>query len=168
VKTTWLIALLVVAAGGCSAAGAPSVTPATPSAAPTASPTPSTPPAATPGSQPPDAVLGVDGGAPSKGELGTYTWLSAGSDAPWLPGTPVKAQPGAAATIVLEPPAAIATWSIRKAKPGASDETTAREIAAGSGPIIFSVPADAGTMVLQVQFAANAGDANYFWALSPG
>jgi hypothetical protein len=32
----------------------------------------------------------------------------------------------------------------------------------------FTVPSDAGTILLTVDFAANAGTANYFWALSPG
>jgi hypothetical protein len=81
---------------------------------------------------------------------------------------PVKATPGSAARIVLEPPAAVATWSVKQAKPGDTDGSTARQIASGSGPITFAAPAEAGTIVLEVDFAANAGDANYFWALSPG
>ena len=90
------------------------------------------------------------------------------SDGPFLRGTPVKLRPGGAATISLQPPAAIATWSLRKARPGDTTGSTSRDIASGSGPIAFTVPSDAGTLVLRVDFAANVGTANYFWAFSPG
>jgi len=159
------LAVLLLISAGCTAAGvSPSAAAPAVSPAPTASPTA---PVGTPGAQPPDALLTVDGGPPSIGQLGTYTWLSAGSDAPWLPGTPIKVTPGGAASVSLDPPVPIAAWSIKQAKPGGTD-IGAREIAAGTGPIAFTVPAQAGTIAVQVRFAAGAGDANYFWALSPG
>jgi hypothetical protein len=162
-------AIVVIAAAACSAAGvsppaaAPSAS-ATPTAAPTA--TASAPLAATPGPQPPNALLSVNGAAPSVGELGTYTWHGAGSDAPWLPGTPTKVLAGGAASVSLEDPVAIATWWVKQSKPGATD-VGARQIAAGSGPITFVVPAQAATIAVHVEFASDAGDAVYFWALSP-
>lgn len=162
-------AVLLLIPIGCTSAGlSPTAVVPTASPPPTPSPAPSAPLVATPDPQPPDALLSVGGGAPSIGELGTYTWLGAGSDAPWLPGTPVKLQAGVTATVSLEPPVAIATWSVREAKPGDRDGTTARGIASGSGPITFTVPAQAGSLAVQVRFAADAGDANYFWALTPG
>ena len=167
-RTPLLVAVLLIAA----ACAAPGISPT--AAAPTPSPPPSpsasaapSPSDATPGAEPPSALLSVEGRAPIAGALGTYTWFGTGSDAPWLRGTPVKLPPGGAATVSLEPPADIAAWSVRKAPPGA-DETTAREIATGNGPIAFSVPNEAATIVLRLEFAANAGDATYFWALSPG
>ena len=159
-------------AAGCAA---PGVSPSTasvppPTAPPTASPrivaADSGPVESFP--QPPTAQLSVAGGTPSTGELGTYTWQSTGSDGPFLRGTPVKLRPGGAATISLQPAAAIATWSLREARPGDTTGSTSRDIASGSGPIAFTLPSDAGTLVLRVDFAANVGTANYFWAFSPG
>jgi hypothetical protein len=167
-----LLAALVLITTGCSAAGvSPSVAAPTASPPSTASPSPSPSPSPvieTPAPLPPDAILSLDGGASSVGELGTYTWLSSGSDGPWLPGTPVRVAPGGAVSVSLEPPVAIAAWSIKLAKPSGTD-IGARQIAAGTGtvPIAFTVPAQAGTISLYVQFAADAGDATYFWALSP-
>ena len=167
-RTPLLVAVLLIAAA-CAAPGisptadAPTSSPPPPPSASAAAP-PST---ATPGAEPPSALLSVAGGPPIAGALGTYTWFGTGSDAPWLRGTPVKLPPGGAATVSLQPPAAVAAWSVRKAPPG-GDETTAREIATGSGPIAFNVPNEAATIVLRLEFAANAGDANYFWALSAG
>jgi hypothetical protein len=164
-RTAVVTIVITVIAAGCAAPGA------SPSAAvATASPTlarPSAAPAQT-NLQPPDALLSVGGGAPVVAALGTFTWLGTGSDGPWLRGTPVRLPPGGAATVSLQPPVATASWSVRKAKPDDTDGSTARQIASGTGPVAFTVPAQAGTILLTVDFAANAGTANYFWALSPG
>jgi hypothetical protein len=157
--------VITVIAAGCAAPGvSPSAEVATPSPSPALAA--SLPPATNP--QPPDALISIGGAGPIAGALGTYTWLGTGSDAPWLRGTPVKLPPGGAATVSLQPPAATASWSVRKAKPGDTDGSTARQIASGTGAVEFTVPSDAGTILLTVDFAANAGTANYFWALSPG
>jgi hypothetical protein len=140
--------------------------PPSPPASAASSPSPSAA-AIAPGVEPPKALLSVAGGAATAGALGTYTWLGTGSDAPWLQGTPVKLPAGGAATVALEPSVPIAAWSVMKARPG-GDETTARDIGGGSGPIAFTVPNEAATIVLRVELASNAGDATYFWALSPG
>jgi hypothetical protein len=162
------LAILVLAAAGCTAAGvSPSAATPSVSPAPTASASSSAPVVGTSGPQPPNAVLRVNDGAPSIGELGTYTWQGAGSDAPWLPGTPTRVAPGGAASVTLEAPVAIEAWSIKQAKPGGTD-VGARQIAAGTGAVTFTVPAAAGTIALHVQFAGGAGDAVYFWALTPG
>jgi hypothetical protein len=162
------LAIFVLTAAGCTAAALPpSAAAPTESPAATALPTAAASLVGTPGPQPPNAVLRVNGGAASIGELGTYTWRGAGSDAPWLPGTPTRVAPGGAASVTLEVPVAIAAWSIKQAKPGGTD-VGAPQIAAGAGLITFTVPAEAGTIALHVQFAGDAGDAVYFWALSPG
>jgi hypothetical protein len=170
-KNPLLIAMILLAAG-CSASGvSPAVaspaSPPPPSASAAPSVVQSVAPAATPGAQPPNALLSVAGNPPIAGALGTYAWLGTGSDAPWLRGTPVTLPPGAGATVSFDPPVAFATWIVTRTRPGATNPTSQREIASGSGPIAFTVPAEAGTILLRVEFA-NAGDANYFWALSPG
>jgi hypothetical protein len=156
---------LVVAA--CSGRGPAPSTPTAPIASAVATASASAPPAETPGATPPDALLSVDGGAVSRGEIGTYTWLGTGTDAPWLPGTPLKAASGGAASVTLAPPAPSTTWTVRIARPGDTQGSTARAVAEGSGPIQFTVPAGGGSLLVHVDFAANAGDANWFWSLSP-
>jgi hypothetical protein len=164
-RTALVTIVITLIAAGCAAPGA---SPST--AAATASPTPAGPSSLPPATnmQPPDALLRVGGTGPIAGALGTYTWLGTGSDGPWLRGTPVKLPPGGAATVSLEPPVPTASWSVRKAKPDDTDGRTARQIASGSGPVAFTVPSEPGTILLTVDFGANAGTANYFWALSPG
>ena len=164
-----LLAGILLIAVGCAAPGV-SPTAVVPTSPPSASPSPSASasPAATPGAQPPNALLSVAGGAPFAGQLGTYTWLGTGSDAPWLRGTPVRLPSGGAATVSFDPPVALATtWVVTKTEPGGTSPSTQREIVSGSGPVAFTVPGEAGTLLLRVEFA-NSGDANYFWALSPG
>jgi hypothetical protein len=157
-----VIALVAV---GCAAPGvSPSTTGATAPPTPTAA-APASQPAPS-NAEPPDALLTLGTMAPIPGVLGTYTWLGTGSDAPWLRGTPVTLPPGGTATVSLKPPVGTASWSIRKAKPGDASGTTARQIAAGTGPIAFTVPPEAGTILLTVDFAGGVGTANYFWALS--
>jgi hypothetical protein len=161
-------ALVISVVAACAAPTAPAAS--QPAPLPTASPTPA-PATSEPvptSLQPPNALLAVGGGRPTVGALGTYTWLGTGSDAPWLRGAPVKLPPGGAATVALEPPVALTSWSLKKTKPGDTDGSTARPIASGTGAVTFTVPSDGGTILLTVDFAANAGTANYFWALSPG
>jgi hypothetical protein len=165
--TTRALLVLLIAISGCAAPGiSPSIS-APSSSAPVAAASESVSGTA-PGAQPPDALLSVAGGAPTTGALGTFTWLGTGSDGPWLPGTPVNVPGHGAATVSFEPPVATTTWSVKQAQPGDIDGRTAREIASGSGPIGFSVPSKAGTILVSVEFAGDAGSANYFWALSPG
>ena len=38
---------------------------------------------------PPVASIGVEGGDPVVGQLGTYAWAGGGSSSPWLPGAPI-------------------------------------------------------------------------------
>ena len=65
---------------------------------------PSPRPAATPArprlpERPPDATLAADGGDGVAGQLGSYTWRGAGSDSPWLPGTPIAVGAGEPLTV---------------------------------------------------------------------
>jgi hypothetical protein len=158
--------VLLIATAGCAApgasSGAPLVTGLPPSTAPAFKPSPPNP-------QPPVALLTVGSSGPTPGAIGSYTYLGTGSDAPWLPGTPTTVPSrGGRATIVLQPAVATAAWTVRQAQTGDTDGTTARRIAAGTGPIAFALPTGSGTIVLVVDFAAGAGSASYFWALSPG
>ena len=82
---------LILALASCSASIGSTPSPPASSVAPTSRPesspaTASIEPSETLASSPPTAALAVEGGDPTDGQLGTYTWGEGGSDAPWLPG----------------------------------------------------------------------------------
>ena len=143
--------------------------PATPLVGPSTRPTAPGPskPAPRP-SAPPDVTLTVEGGDPQIGQLGSYTWLDAGSDSPWLPGTPVSAGAGEPLSVVVGDGIPVADWSARRAAAGTVDGAGAIELGhgIGSGRIEFPAP-DPGRWSLQVtiRFADDLGDAAYYWEL---
>jgi hypothetical protein len=150
-------ALLAITA--CSAPSPP-VTPE-PSPASTGEPIPQ---------QPPVAVLSFPGGQPTAGDLGTYIYRGAGSDAPWLPGEPLAVPPaGALAQVFLSEPLRVTSWRARVAPagraPGIGEE---REIDMGEGPIVFELPSGAWTLQLSVQFGDGIGEATWYWQLGQG
>src|SRR5690242_17082689 len=101
----WTRAILVVATmlvGACASPGASGTTPGV-SGEPISSPLGSSPavasqpagaasPSAEPSvaAEPPAASLSAEGGDPVVGELGSNTWHGAGSDSPWLQGSPIR------------------------------------------------------------------------------
>jgi hypothetical protein len=120
--------------------------------------------------QPPVAVLSFPGGQPTAGDLGTYIYRGAGSDAPWLPGEPLAVPPtGALAEVFLSEPLRVTSWRARVAPagraPGIGEE---REIATGEGPIVFELPSGAWTLQLSVQFGDGIGEATWYWQLGQG
>lgn len=120
--------------------------------------------------QPPVAVLNFPGGQPTAGDLGTYIYRGAGSDAPWLPGERVAVPPaGALGQVFLSEAIRVASWRARVAPagraPGIGEE---REIATGEGPIVFELPTGAWTLQLSVQFGDGIGEATYYWQLGQG
>jgi hypothetical protein len=120
--------------------------------------------------QPPVAVLSFPGGQPTAGDLGTYIYRGAGSDAPWLPGEPLAVPPaGALAQVFLSEPLRVTSWRARVAPaghtPGIGEE---REIAMGEGPIVFELPSGAWTLQLSVQFGDGIGEATWYWQLGQG
>jgi hypothetical protein len=173
----FLASLLVLAACGNRPAagvqGSASVPP-TPGASSVASPAeptahgPAASSATAAADGPPMAGLAAEGGDPVTGQLGSYTWHDAGSDAPWLPGTPLTVGAGEPLTVRFDPPTAISSWRARVVPATNTDAAGARSLGEGSAtPPMFDAP-DVGrwTVELQVLFAADAGDAVWFWSLT--
>ena len=119
-----------------------------------------------PAEGPPTATLVVDGGDPVPGQLGTHVWRESGSDAPWLPGTPIAVGTGEALVLSLDPSVAVAGWSARYA-PAESDGTGGTtSIGDGTGlPVLTALPPGRWTVAVRVTFADGLGEASYFWAV---
>jgi hypothetical protein len=193
------IAALVVAVtliAGCSAArpsidGSPSSVPspiasAATSSVPTttaslepspepASPSPSEEPvdAPTPGATlepPPDATLQVEGGDAVIGELGSWGWKSAASDAPYLPGAPMHVGTGERLTFRMTTPVPIESWQIRRLPPSSVPDGVDGLVGMGEGTgeaISFAAPRKGTWSVsVSVQFADTLGSAAYYWKVT--
>lgn len=189
---TACVALLV---GGCSvAAGSPPPTPTSSSGSPepspsekaspspsdgaTPEPTPTTPATASPESPtspdptltpPPDGRLSVEGGDPITGELGSWSWLNAGSDAPWLPGNPIHVGAGEQLTFRMAKPVRIATWQVNRVPPSSvpGDDGVVGMAEGTDGPITFAVPPKGKwSVAVNLSFADNQGGAVYYWAVT--
>jgi len=170
---TALLSLVVaVACVAPAATSSPVVTP-TPSAVPSdesaAAATPGSPPPTAPptaGDEPPAAELRAAGGPALPGQLGTYTWRDGGSDAPWLPGTPVAVAAGSELVIGLAPDLPVDSWRARYAPAGADGPARAESLGEGGGSIVLAPPpAGRWTLEVHVTFGASLGDAHYFWQL---
>jgi hypothetical protein len=121
----------------------------------------------TPASEPPSATLAADGGEPAIGQLGSYTWLDAGSDSPWLSGTPLTVAAGEPLTVTVGGGVAVADWSARRVTAGTTNGTGAVALGQAAGPpVAFAAPAT-GTWSVQVTvlFANDLGSATYYWRL---
>jgi hypothetical protein len=118
-------------------------------------------------SGPPLAELGAEGGDPTAGQLGTYTWGDGGSDSPWLLGARIGVGSGEPLTVTFAPPARVGSWKAR-AVPSTSDgPADAIVLGHGSGTPRFEAP-EPGTWTVEVRvvFAKGAGTASYFWQLA--
>lgn len=115
---------------------------------------------------PPEAVLAAEGGDPVAGQLGTYVWFEAGSDAPWLTGAPITVGAGEPLTVTVVPDDGVVAWSARFVPAAASGPDGATALGEGSGSPRFDAPGP-GTWTVEVftEFAAGAGNARYFWRL---
>jgi hypothetical protein len=115
---------------------------------------------------PPEAVLAADGGDPVTGQLGTFVWFDTGSDAPWLPGAPLRVGAREPLTVRLVPDGAIEAWNARYAPAAAQGQDGAKALGQGAGSVAFGAP-EAGDWTLEVSitFAGGAGEAAYFWRL---
>jgi hypothetical protein len=133
----------------------------------TPGPTPA--PTLRPAGLPPDARLAVEGGDPVVGDLGSFTWLNAGSDSPWLPGEPIAVGAGEILTIELDPPIAIQEWSAtRRLWPLPTDALAEAPVGRGvlGDAISFAAPPPGSWSVhVSVWFASNRGQASYFWQI---
>ena len=151
------IGLLV---GGCGRPGASPGHPADAAGSPSA--TASVEP---PAGRPPAASIAVDGGEPVAGQLGSYTWLDAGSDTPWLDGSPVRVGVGERLTLTLGEPIGIANWTASRVAPGTRDGIGAIGMADGPGePVAFDPPPrGAWSLNVTVWFSDDRGSAAYYW-----
>jgi hypothetical protein len=164
--------LLGVVLAACTGGSAPTVATgtATPASAPAATddaPAPSAPAASEPAiTEPPAAALAAEGGDPIAGQLGTYIWGDGGSDAPWLPGAPIRVGAGELLTVTLEPDVGIAAWRARYVPAASTDPAGATALGSGSGSPSFPAPADGPwTVEVAIDFSADQGTASYFWRL---
>ena len=134
------------------------------SQSPATSPSPS--PAGTPSpAEPPGASLAVDGGEPVEGQLGTFTWQNAGSDAPWLDGNAIRVGAGERLTLSFVDPIGVANWTASRVPPGNRDGSGAIGMGEGSaGPVAFDAPPRGSwSMNVDVWFSDNLGSASYYW-----
>ena len=146
---------------------------ATPASAPTVTvlpspshaPSPSAPPAATP-DPPPAASLSAEGGDPVAGELGSYTWGGVGSDSPWLPGAPIAVGAREPLAVTFAGGPAVAHWTARRARAGATSPIGAVPAGGGAGPVAIDAPAAGSwTLAVTVEFAGGIGSATWYWRL---
>ncbi len=143
-------------------AAASTLAPVSPSVSPTPSATPGPIPA-----KPPVAVLrGLDGAA-ATGQLGSYTWGSAGSDAPWITGRVLgTAAPGALLDASLGG-ATPASWTSAWAEVSSGIAGSPSDGASGSGRVGVTAPTKAGDWSLRVTATFGPGhNATYFWRLT--
>jgi hypothetical protein len=114
--------------------------------------------------QPPDAFVAVEPMPRVKGALGTYSWLATGSDAPWLPGTPVALPAGRVARITVDPGGRLLGWRLRT---GAADGSGTNLLGSGTAePIEFTVPRAPTTVQLELDYGTT-GTAAWYWAVRP-
>jgi hypothetical protein len=113
---------------------------------------------------PPEAELSVEGGDAVAGQLGSFTWAGAGSDAPWLPGSPITVAAGEPLSVTVRPVIPVTTWRARYARAGQSDPAGARPLGTGVGEPSFGAPA-AGQWTVEVVIGSGGGldEASYFW-----
>jgi len=158
-----------------SASTAPSIPPespiapftASPSIEPSAEPTPASPDVGPAMPEPPPASLAVEGGDPVVGELGSLTWRNSGSDAPWVPGTPMRVGRGEQLTLTLATDVRIETWTVRRT-PTSTIGSGVIGMGEGSAePVTFAAPpAGSWSVSVNVLFAGNLGSAAYYWLIA--
>lgn len=156
--------------GGCGRAGAPGApASAVASIEPTASVEPSVPPAGEPSqASPPAASIAVDGGDPVGGQLGSYTWHGAGSDAPWLDGSPIHVGAAERLSVSLVEAVGVANWTASRVPPGNRDGIGAIGLGEGFGePVTFGTPPKGSWSVnVTVWFSDDRGSAAYYWLMN--
>lgn len=142
--------------------------PTTPSGpAASAGPTPValvTDPPVSPIPGPPAATLAAEGGDPVLGQVGTFIWRGGGSDAPWLPGSPIRAGAGEPLFVGLDPAVPIDDWNARFLPAGAPGPDGAIPIGEAGGVPGFAAPGPGRwTVQMSIEFGDDLGSASYFW-----
>jgi hypothetical protein len=168
------VACLLVLTTLCGCVGTPTST--TPALAATAPGTPTASgnlalPSDT--SQPPAAVLAVNGQGNHPGVLGTYVYRGAGSDAPWLPARALRsvAVPAGGRLLVrLADQGSIGAWFARIAPAGDDQGVRVRGLAEqpdenGRSAVIELLAPAPGPWVLAVtlDYGDGSGSGSYFW-----
>ncbi len=117
--------------------------------------------------EPPAASIAVEGGDPVVAQLGTFTWMNGGSDAPWLDGSPIHVGAGETLILTLAEEFPIGPWYVRRVAPGSRDGMGAVAMGHGSGePITFGAPPPGSwSVAVSVRFAVNDGSALYYWRI---
>ncbi|MBI3749814.1 MAG: hypothetical protein HY262_13365 [Chloroflexi bacterium] len=118
---------------------------------------------------PPDGLLAVEGGDPVVGELGTWSWNNAGSDAPWLPGYPIRVGVGERLTFALAERVPIESWTVSRVPPSSvpgNDGAVAMGDGTTSAIAVPAPPVGKWSVSVHVRFAGNRGDATYYWAVT--
>jgi hypothetical protein len=115
--------------------------------------------------EPPAASIAVEGGDPVVGELGSFGWKNAGSDSPWLDGSPIHVGPGETLALTMGEPVGIDQWTVSRVPPGDRDSSRAVGMGEGSGrPVTFLAPPSGSWSVnVDVWFVDNLGSASYYW-----
>jgi hypothetical protein len=114
--------------------------------------------------EPPAGSIAVDGGDPVVGQLGSFTWMNSGSDAPWLPGSPIHVGAGESLLLTLTEPVDIASWTVNRAPAGTDGSEVIGMAEGSSAPVTFAAPPPgAWTVHVSVWFADDLGSAAYFW-----
>lgn len=109
----------------------------------------------------------MDGGDPVVGELGSFSWKNAGSDAPWIPGNPMQVGRGEQLTLSLASSIGIDQWTVARS-PGSTFGSDIVGMGDGTGtPVSFAAP-PRGTwsVAVNVWFADNLGSASYYWLMT--
>jgi hypothetical protein len=150
----------------------PTAPPPAVSAQPAAAATGSPPAAAAPTrvpSAPPTALLGAAGSELVAGELGSYTWQQAGSDAPWIivPARNAARMPSPY-RIELEPGPEPLRWIVAWAPIERGLAGAIAGHAQGSGAIRFPGPDGRGAWSLRLEADfGSLGRATWYWRLVP-
>ncbi|MBA3236231.1 MAG: hypothetical protein H0T59_09620 [Chloroflexi bacterium] len=162
-----LVMLLGACGGGTSVGSDPVAATAGPTADLTASPTVAVTPGPTAANEPPAAWIAVDGGDAASGQLGSYTWNEAGSDSPWLPGTPIAVGAGETLMVTFDDPLGISSWTARRVPAGSTDGSGAVGVGSGGSSIAFALPEPGEWSVeVTVQFADGIGSASWYWHIT--
>ena len=181
----WLVAVLVAgcATGGLPVTSPPTLAPANPATpvpiirplpaiTPVPAVTPAPPSTATPAPTeipgPPAAALTPIGKDAIPGELGSFTWRSMGSDAPWLvPLADQAVREQGPYVVTFAPPMLVESWTARWAPVA---DGTAGAVAGfeqgDTGSLVMEGPDQPGTWSLQVDARFAGGDrCAYYWRL---
>ncbi|HEY3336149.1 MAG TPA: hypothetical protein VGK16_13035 [Candidatus Limnocylindrales bacterium] len=102
--------------------------------------------------------------------LGSFTWDTTGTDAPWIvPPDGSRAAAGARLRVAFEPAASAVSWTARWAPVTGSSAGDVASGLDGTGPVVIVAPDEAGTWSLQVEASFGPGrGATWYWRVEAG